>query len=160
VTDDEIAAAQARCDAATEGPWLRGWWGGQAEAKCRCSTKGDLLAQTPQTDYPGAGPYHRHVGDFHADAHRISSSAEAGCLDVAGTYDYEVGGILDPADAEFIAHARTDLPQALRALRGARLLIASLRETVDQSTKERDDLLDEVDQLQQTIKDNVGGFGI
>lgn len=38
---------------------------------------------------------------------------------VAGNFDYEVGGICERGDAEFIAAARTDIPRLAAALRSA-----------------------------------------
>lgn len=93
---------RALAEAATPGPWVRGWWTGQAESNCECDRKGPLLGKRPQNDYPGAGPYHFHESDFHEDEHQISGLAPS-CEEVAGNYDYEEGGIIKSADAAYIA---------------------------------------------------------
>lgn len=115
-TPDTLAHIEAVLAAATEGPWLRGWWSAQAESKCICADKGELLGKRPQTIYPGAGPFHVHATDFFEDEHRLSGPAPA-CLSVAGNYDYEEGGIVRDADATFIAFARNTYPEALAVVR-------------------------------------------
>lgn len=100
-TPDTLAHIEAVLTAATEGPWLRGWWSAQAESKCICADKGELLGKRPQTIYPGAGPFHVHATDFFEDEHRLSGPAPA-CLSVAGNYDYEEGGIVLERDARAI----------------------------------------------------------
>lgn len=117
-TPDTLAHIEAVLAAATEGPWLRGWWSAQAESKCICADKGELLGKRPQTIYPGAGPFHVHATDFFEDEHRLSGPAPA-CLSVAGNYDYEEGGIVRDADATFIAFARNTYPEALAVVRAA-----------------------------------------
>ena len=115
---DEI---RERVEAATPGPWLRGWWMAQAESMCDCSTKGPLLGKRPQKQYPGAGPFHVHATDFFEDEHQISGPAPE-CEPVAGNYGYEEGGIIAGSDSAFIAAAREDIPFLLaevERLRGA-----------------------------------------
>lgn len=111
-----LSGVAAVLAAATEGPWLRGWWSAQSESKCICADKGELLGKRPQTIYPGAGPFHVHATDFFEDEHRLSGPAPA-CLSVAGNYDYEEGGIVRDADATFIAFARNTYPEALAVVR-------------------------------------------
>lgn len=93
---------RALAEAATPGPWVRGWWTAQVESMCECDRKGRLIGKRPQNDYPGAGPYHIHESDFYEDEHQISGLAPS-CEEVAGNYGYEEGGIIKSADAAYIA---------------------------------------------------------
>jgi hypothetical protein len=96
---------------ATKGPWVQGWWTGQAESMCDCSRKGKLIAKVPQTQYPGSGPFHVHETDFIEDEHALSSATP---MDrVAGNYDYEEGGIINAHDAAYIAAANPAVVLAL-----------------------------------------------
>lgn len=97
--------------AATPGPWVRGWYSGQAEGKCPCDRKGPLLAKVPQTQYPGDGPFHVHETDFFEDDHAITGPDLL--EQVAGNYDYEQGGIVSRADADLIVALRNAAPELL-----------------------------------------------
>ena len=100
---------RARIAAATEGPWVRGWWSGQLPNNRfhdDCAERGPLLGTLK-------GGYHVHPGDFFEDAHQLSMGIPPFDT-VAGNYDYEAGGIVKDADAAFIANARQDIPALLR----------------------------------------------
>lgn len=103
MTIESVEARLRRlAEEATPGPWVRGWWSAQVESKCNCAHKGALLGKRLQAEYPGAGPFHVHESDFFPDEHRISGQPPE-CAQVAGNYDYEAGGIVDEANAAYIA---------------------------------------------------------
>ena len=109
-----LKTIKERADAATPGPWVRGWWSGQLPGNkfhADCKERGPLLGTLP-------GGYHVHPDDFYEDAHHLSMGA-APFTTVAGNYDYEAGGILSDPDAAFIAHARQDISALLRVAEAA-----------------------------------------
>lgn len=108
----------------TAGEWQPGWWSGQAESHCDCSAKGDLVAKTPQTQYPGAGPFHHHPGDFFPDDHTIT--AGPGGPTVAGMYDVDCGGLVAAADRDWIIACRTDVPALVAEVEKHRAVLRRL----------------------------------
>ena len=91
MTDAELKEIEARCDAATEGPWEVGYcYGLSRDARCACSVK------------PAGGEY------YYTDA-IVASDARDEC-----------GHPMFLVDAEFIAHARADVPALIAEVRRLR----------------------------------------
>jgi len=123
----DLESIMARAEAATPGPWEQGsvWVSAPAiGSECAHCRQLGGPAVTSEEEYFGGQPYilhvHRRVDD--GDEHWISGPEGA---QIAGNYEEELGGIIDPADAEFIAHARTDVPALVAEVEGLR---AALRE--------------------------------
>lgn len=111
----DLSEIEARAKAATPGPWLRGSYSGQCNL-----------------DHGGPA---RHNGK---DCDYRSTFREGGCeivraglpdgapMDrddkwlIAGQIDYETGGIKRECDADFIAHARTDIPALIAEVKSLR----------------------------------------
>jgi len=117
----DLEPIKAREAAATKGPWKIGW---TAEAhvysgtdKCAfCERCGPVVMRsvgTPSDPERFGEATHRHwISDD--DWHRIST--EFG-VEICANYDYESGGIASSeVDADFIAHARQDIPALLREI--------------------------------------------
>ena len=101
MTTDRLAEIQARADAATDGPW---------EARHRAGL--DWLSQSPHVDNDGHEP-----------------GSSVGLADAVDP----LWGSLWPsrnanADAEFIAHARTDVLALVAALRAVRAECGRVRQ--------------------------------
>ena len=100
---------EARANAATEGPWEAGdRYHCQAADKCECRPHHGPLIDTYQ--HPEWGTMHVHRADepwWHAGVLYRPAGGPPGdvCSDTAS------------ADAEFIAHARADVPDMAAALR-------------------------------------------
>ena len=100
---------EARANAATEGPWEAGdRYHCQAADKCECRQGHGPLIDTYQ--HPEWGTMHVHRADepwWHAGVLYRPAGGSPGdvCSDTKS------------ADAEFIAHARTDVPDMAAALR-------------------------------------------
>ncbi len=107
----DLDAIQARANAASPGPWEAGqWWHIQGAQFCPCSPEwGPAHVQRMSINgtmmdahrHRMPRPYDRHViyTEPYKDGHPRSV--------VVTTEEY---GAMDPADAEFIAHAREDIP--------------------------------------------------
>jgi hypothetical protein len=123
--DDLLALAEK----ATPGPWGLGWWTGQ-EPNNRyhnCDSMGALVGWlTGGAD--GKSRYHVHERDLIEDEHAISRMVEP-FTRIAGNYDYEVGGIVEPDDARYIAAVHPEVVKALvavaQAAQGVKVLIPS-----------------------------------
>ena len=118
ITLADIAESEKICEAATEGPWIRGYMGG------RCSL--DHEHGKGNCQYVQSGLYdnpHRITGGTiqKGEAHDLA-------IQVAGCYDYDEGGIIHERDTTFITHARTRLP-AMNKL--AREMYEILKEVAD-----------------------------
>lgn len=98
MNEDELAAIEARANAATEGPWE---WANEEDASRMC-----LEAPYKLSD----GSLIRH--DI------ISTVLNSGGYD---SYDAELE--IEPQDAEFIAHSRQDIPALIAEVRRLRELI-------------------------------------
>jgi hypothetical protein len=122
LTDEELDAIEARAAAATEGPWR--------------SRRASLDAAAP--DEPpacwgiaaGKETWHQNKGNFHPKDARYPVD-EVHVVEIGYDRDYYTPEAAIPieADAEFIAHARTDVPALLaevRQLRAAHVALASL----------------------------------
>jgi hypothetical protein len=101
-----------RVEAATPGPWRQGHWSG----RCHLQHEGTRF-------HPG-GKGCVYDPEFYPDTVTIST-AEPGSL-VAGQWDYEYGGIREPDDAAFVAHARQDIPALLAAMDGLVLALEQM----------------------------------
>lgn len=101
-TPERHAEARKRCEVATAGPWARGGWGGQCH-----------MPEHVAKGHPGGGKckYDTYFAESD-DHHELVSRSVENSL-VAGNYEYDAGGIVGEADSDFIAAARTDLPDAL-----------------------------------------------
>jgi hypothetical protein len=121
VTPEELDAIKARVNAATPGPWERGDVYGTAgvgfghqPGKCALCHHGEPVWVGEANINGRTMQAHRHRDpEPYEPDHRITGP-DGQCI--AGNYDYEAGGILEPADTEFITHARTDVPALLAEL--------------------------------------------
>jgi hypothetical protein len=127
----DLEAIKARVGAATPGPWLDGdaWLVAGVlaerfgEGRCAYCNLGEA-AWKGRADVNGTRMLaHRHLApEPYAAGHRISS-ADGGM--VAGNYDYETGGIVNPADQEFIRHCRSDVPALIAEVERLRAQLQS-----------------------------------
>lgn len=103
LTDEELAAIESRCEAATRGPWK---W------------RGDYPTGTPcqhGTDWADHGP------DLVSETDTVPGKVLPPCSYVTTVSGYDASRLnIEDADAEFIAHARTDVPRLIAALRASR----------------------------------------
>ncbi|WRS30581.1 hypothetical protein U6G28_02525 [Actinomycetaceae bacterium MB13-C1-2] len=107
ITDQEM---RDLADKATEGPWATAIPGPLSYAthsrnECRCNDSEDYEYRFHRHDQDG-GHWHQQI-----DAHHVYANDEK--ITIAGNYDYEDGGIIEPHDAAFIAAAREWVPDAL-----------------------------------------------
>jgi hypothetical protein len=108
-----IEDIQARVDVATAGPWRKGW------PSFYCTL-----------DHQHGG--RKCVYQFHGwneNEHEIFQDGLAdgdvgSGVKIAGNYDYEEGGIVKSDDADFIAHAREDMPWLLARVRSLEASLA------------------------------------
>lgn len=123
MTTEELIRIKVRAEKATPGPWRVGepgfrctldhgqGSGGHGKSHCRYTFQG-----WNDDEY-----WHKYI---HRDVGFTPASEAHDAQLVAGTWDYEEGGIRRADDSEFIAHARTDVPalvaevERLRALTG------------------------------------------
>lgn len=130
---NRMEAIAARAAAATPGPWDRAWYSGQYNCDCAPS-KGALLGTHTGYQYNKRGDL-VHIHEIHrfSDPHQITG---ADFSEVAGNYAFDSGGILGDADAEFIAHTRTDVPALVEAAAAVVALVdAELAEPWDERTE-------------------------
>jgi hypothetical protein len=108
VDEKRLAKIEARASAATPGPWTR--WIGNTSVHA-----GKVSENRPGT-IRHRGPQVCEVDDMNLTAEEDGEQADT-------SYP------LDPvADAEFIAHARTDVPDLVAALRDARAQLAAMQQ--------------------------------
>lgn len=100
-----------REDKATPGPWV-----GVAETDDHYLEEGDVCwgcsSGKPLVRTEVYAKKDGYASDWQMHFHEASThhvAAPSGSI--TGNYDAEVGGILNTADAEFIAHAREDVPK-------------------------------------------------
>lgn len=117
----DLEQIKKRAEAATPGPWDRAWYMAQGDTSCPCGERGKLLHSYPSGD-DRFRTYHIHEGSRFEDDHAITSLATFD--EVAGNFDYEEGGIIRREDAEFIAHAREDVPALVAEVERLRALLA------------------------------------
>ena len=114
---DRLDQIEARADAATEGPWERGdHYHVQAASHCQCWPEHGPLISEKRMDINGTMRLaHVHRRSEPLWEYGIYAPTEyGGALVVNETSEY---GYMDDVDAEFIAHARTDVPALVAALR-------------------------------------------
>lgn len=119
MTGERLAELERLASAATPGPWRVGYpafrcvldHAGEAHGrgKCRYSFEGWRDGEGQVSRDIGYGP-------------ESVSGDEAPV--VAGTWDYECGGVREPADAAFIAAARTAVPELVAEVRRLRAELA------------------------------------
>lgn len=91
----------------------------------------DLAAIKARADAATEGPWavaeaeSNRLGN-HRIVYRVEKDEQGTNWQVAVTYGFSNPGIADEADAEFIAHARTDVPNLLAALDAANARITEL----------------------------------
>ena len=108
---DELDAIQRRADMATEGPWT---WGEETDEWGDCGPNLETVARGP----------------FYSDG---SQGAEE---TVIGSWGHDANGIsVEDHDAEFIAHARTDVPTLLALVRELKARLAVVAELAIWSAK-------------------------
>jgi len=112
MSDLDLAAIRARADAATGGPW-----------EVEYDNNDDFEAGIADGDYPYAlrGP---------ANITAQSPTVKNSWRESYGHRVNEMSEMLTP-DAEFIAHARTDIPALLDALTRAQAVIAAALDYID-----------------------------
>lgn len=127
-----LATLRAAGEAATKGPWYRGQRiisagieprGMEGTGKCAlCHPSRPLHSVVPNgyhSEYfEKPCDLHRHIDPEPSGSDHVIQS-EDGEL-VAGTYDYDEGGIVHPADATFIALARNHWGELLDEIDGLR----------------------------------------
>jgi len=112
--------------AATPGPWVAGWWVGQAASQCDCALEGELVATTRSRDSPDWGDIHHHASFLHASGREVSVAKPTGFCEDAGIVLEGRGdaGFRRPEDAAFVAACDPGTILALvahvRAVEGAR----------------------------------------
>jgi len=104
VSGGEFAAIEARAEAATGGPWK--WTEHRVP---------DLVGVVPSEFY-----------SYDTEVIEAEHSGECGCRSAC-----ELNLNINSADAEFIAHAREDVPALLAAVRERDNTIARIREVLD-----------------------------
>jgi hypothetical protein len=126
MTPDELDAIEARAAAATPGPWAAE---DERHGKGSCSCCGEVL-------------YAWNI---------VAPSREV----VVSAMDDVTPGVHGDADATFIAHARTDVPALITALREA-----WAEAEVEQLRRQRDALRDEVAELRERAVDLIVSRGV
>ncbi|GII63579.1 hypothetical protein Skr01_36640 [Sphaerisporangium krabiense] len=128
MTPEELNAIKARVNAASAGPWERGdvyltagVGFGMPPGQCAFCRLGDPVWSGDANINGRMMPAHRHrdPNPYEPDHKITGSNGEV----VAGNYDYEAGGIIEPADTEFIVHARTDVPALVAEIERIRRFI-------------------------------------
>jgi hypothetical protein len=133
MTTEELDAIEAREKAATPGPWetrvfyasagvndgSRTGWNPTNIANgqcCFCANPSGTLVREYRDEH-GTMHTHRFSGSDEQDRWHYVYAMPDG-TSIAGNYDYEDGGIASkPEDADFIAHARTDIPALVAEVR-------------------------------------------
>ena len=129
---DEI---QTRADAATAGPWEYGdRYHIQGASHCKCSPEyGPLVADKPMDINGEMMRAHVHKRDEPFWPHGIYSPTDEGPLAVV--YDGDGRG-LDEQDAEFIAHARADVPWLIEQVRKREAALRAVLDVCDREIAE------------------------
>jgi hypothetical protein len=129
VTDERLAEIEARANAATRGPWRAG----APDWRCRKPEHGTMQHPgPPECVYQYAG-WQAAVGVVSPDpGYAADDTRAAERPAVAGTWDYESGGILAPADVVFVAHARADVPELVAEVKRLREAVVLLRLRLDE----------------------------
>lgn len=109
LTPQQLTEIQARADAATNGPWRVG----TPNFSCQ-EPHGYPHPGPPECKYAMIG-WHDTCDIFQDRDDYASGDTDAGLI--AGMWDYEEGGIRKQPDADFIAHARHDIPALLAEVR-------------------------------------------
>lgn len=127
LTEERLAAIEARCQKATPGPWrvggpsfrcvlVHGANGRHGQGNCRYTFSG----------------WFDNDHEISADRGYTASNEQGDTSSmIAGTYDYDTGGILVREDAEFIAAARSDVPSLIAEVRRLHELIDVLADHED-----------------------------
>lgn len=147
MTPEELDAIQGRCDVATGGPWENGdsyYMAGVATKRnrflnvplgeCAYCRAGAPIWEGP-ADVNGTrmrAHVHRTEKPWYGEGHQIHARPDTTPVCIAGNYDYEQGGIIDPADTEFIVHARTDVPALVAEVRRLQAMERRVRDLADQ----------------------------
>jgi hypothetical protein len=100
ITPERIAEIKARCEAATEGPWVVEDWGDETYPS-------PSIVAPPSTCIPPRG---------------------YPCEDLGNRIIYDEDGDCSDDDINFIAHARADVPDLLAALEASERKVAELEE--------------------------------
>jgi len=109
-----LATIEARAMAATPGPWLEGvdYWEAESDADGQCRNCG---GDTPLMEVRPEANQLWHVHRWRLDRRRYphwwTEIASDGVHETVCGGNY--GGVVCRADAEFIAHAREDIPRLL-----------------------------------------------
>ena len=108
LTPQRLQEIRERVERATPGPWVPG------QPLFRC------VLDHGKSGHGGRACRYTFGGTWYGEDHLITSapglgpnSTEKSAVDVAGNYDYEAGGIVNPNAVPFIAHARQDIPDLL-----------------------------------------------
>ena len=104
---DVLADIQRRADAATAGPWM---WGEETSEWGDCGPNLETVERGPAYSDGSQGAKELVIGSWGHDANGIS---------------------VEDTDAEFIAHARTDVPRLLALVREQAATIARTRAEAD-----------------------------
>lgn len=109
--DAELQEIEERCNKATAGPWYSNFSRGQESGgKCFYCRNGNPVVKCVTLE---GLSYHLHEWE---DCFQEIIS-DAGVM-IVGNYDYESGGVASTKeDAEFIAHARQDIPALLAEIK-------------------------------------------
>ena len=120
----DVDAAEARANAATPGPWVRGdRWHVAAvmpelfgEGKCSaCARHGEPTWVGRR--YINGKRMLAHVHEAAKNWYECGIVAVRDSGPISVVVETDEYGLLDPADAEFIAHARTDVPALIARVR-------------------------------------------
>lgn len=127
---DYLDQIEARIEAATEGPWVVGnRFHVQVAKWCKCRKEYGTLVWAGMKDINGTimpTHIHRQDGELHPDD--ANDTSVYGGTIPGGPYPVALSGYaskyfdISRADAEFIAHAREDLPRLLAAVRAVGVL--------------------------------------
>lgn len=144
----DIDELRRLAEAATPGQWRVG----SASFRCKLDHNGELHGKG-QCKYTFDG-WH----DDYTSKHRIGQYREftpdeehTSYREIAGNFDYDIGGIIKPEDAEFIAAC--DPPTILALLDR----LTSLESELEAAKAERDRLAGENERLRQSLREQVQG---
>lgn len=112
---DRLAEIRERAERATDGPWLRGqrWWV-QGTSRCQCHPDYGPLIHQGRMDINGKlmqAHVHEAPAPWHSPGITVRPSAQTGWHVGHVVVEADEYGLMDDADAEFIAHAREDVPR-------------------------------------------------
>lgn len=149
----DLDPIRQRADAATEGPWEAGEVWATARVMDRfgadqCALCASCGSPVWVGDDLSGRRTHRHRRQEPWEPDHLISAANG--ENVAGNYDYEQGGIVNPADVEFIVHAREDVPALPAEVEWLRPVVdaaVAWRRRAPAPTRESAALIDAVDKL-------------